>query len=184
MKVSTLNTILNFMEIASKDETRGAMQSVLLEVVGVNKIKLVSTNGYSLAISKEIEDNSILGEKGNSVIISRDEIDTLKVLSKKMLISSVINKNHMKFSNGVEIVGIDREYPNYKPLTPKPIQEENLIEISFDLKLLDQLNKVMGKRKVNRITLLVNKETNNQIIQIKGDVETEIETLILATLRK
>jgi len=115
-----IDIVKQVVKATSTDETRPILTGVLLSV-NKNKIKMVATDSYRLAI-KEVDLKKGIKDKIKVIVPSKTLVELMKIIPKESKdVSMCFTENQLIFKTGKTILIsrlIEGQYPNYQQLLP------------------------------------------------------------------
>lgn len=178
MRTQTAQVIINLFNSSSKDETRINLNGVNVESLGYGKFKLTSTNGFILSQAC-IEDDSINMVDQTSSIIMNTKYNIIQLkqyIKNKKCFDSKWTENKVIVGEIISLSAIHAEFPRVSKILPI---KEGKIKIAFNVDLLVNLTKVLGKRKKNIVQLCFDVDKN---FDVNKNFEAKLKPItIIAT---
>jgi DNA polymerase III sliding clamp (beta) subunit (PCNA family) len=187
MRLETINTIINALNITSNDCTRMALAHVLIEKQNEarNTISVTACDGHRL--TQVFIDDELFGHiPEDGLLILDDEIKKLKAAKIKRVDSFKIENNSW-IINGV-VIGFEKnkqyfEYFNYKQVIPN-YKNDDCLELCFNAEYLEEMLKAMrDNKKENGVVLKFNKNKKGSpiVVSIRG---SQSSSGVLMQMRK
>jgi len=185
---SFIDALKQITKATSKDETRPVLTGVLFNI-NENKLKMVATDSYRLAI-KEIECISSMDQQIKLVIPGRVLDEIIKIAPKeeseiRLLIGE--NQAGFKFDN-IQIITrlIEGEFPKYQQLLPESYQ----VQLRLNKEVLIGATKRVSLLALNNAPIKVSIGNNNFAISSQSsdvgeateelDIKEEVEPITIA----
>ena len=160
MQTNTLNLLINMFNVASNDETRQHINSVLIETFN-NGFKFTATDGHVLATTKLMIDDLFSYAPDLKFSVPLSSLKMLKLLVKQGPIQSSIVKNQLMIGN-ITIQPSNMEFPRYQAIIPTKLKNE--VSLCFNIDSLARLNKALGRRRVSNLKIRFSPNTLNPVI--------------------